>query len=123
MNGIPLVIMEAKAPSLMAMGGSMSPFDPQPWMEKGVEQLRRYQEAEPKWHGTGAPELFYYNLMCVAHCGAAAVYAGVGRAPQRVFPVEVHPALVRTGDAGPLWSRADGTGAIDHRAAVTGHAA
>ena len=56
----------------------MSPFDPQPWMEKGVEQLRRYQEAEPKWHGTGAPELFYYNLMCVAHCGAAAVYAGVG---------------------------------------------
>ena len=77
-NGIPLVVMEAKAPSLMAMSGSMSPFDPQPWMEKGVEQLRRYQEAEPKWHGTGAPELFYYNLMCVAHCGAAAVYAGVG---------------------------------------------
>ena len=77
-NGIPLVVMEAKAPSLMAMSGNMSPFDPQPWMEKGVEQLRRYQEAEPKWHGTGAPELFYYNLMCVAHCGAAAVYAGVG---------------------------------------------
>ena len=66
-NGIPLVVMEAKSPSLMEV-----------WKTQAVRQLRRYQEADPKWHGKGAPELFHYNLLCVAHCGAAAAYAGLG---------------------------------------------
>ncbi len=66
-NGIPLVVMEAKSPSLMEV-----------WKTQAVRQLRRYQEADPKWHGKGAPELFHYNLLCVAHCGAAAAYAGFG---------------------------------------------
>ena len=66
-NGIPLVVMEAKSPSLMEV-----------WKSQAVRQLRRYQEAGPEWHGSGAPELFHYNLMCVAHCGAAAVYAALG---------------------------------------------
>ena len=57
-NGIPLVVMEAKSPSLMDV-----------WKSQAVRQLRRYQEAGPEWHGTGAPELFHYNLLCVAHCG------------------------------------------------------
>ena len=63
-NGIPLVVMEAKSPSLLDV-----------WKSQAVRQLRRYQEAGPEWHGTGAPELFHYNLLCVAHCGAAAAYA------------------------------------------------
>ena len=66
-NGIPLVVMEAKSPSWLEV-----------WKYQAVRQLRRYQEAGPEWHGTGAPELFHYNLLCVAHCGAAAEYAGLG---------------------------------------------
>ena len=66
-NGIPLVVMEAKSPSLLEV-----------WKSQAVRQLRRYQEAGPEWHGAGAPELFHYNLLCVAHCGAAAAYATLG---------------------------------------------
>ena len=72
-NGIPLVVMEAKSPSLL-----------EAWRSKAVRQLQRYQEAGPEWQGSGAPELFHYNLLCVAHCGAAAVYAAVG-APENAY--------------------------------------
>ena len=72
-NGIPLVVMEAKSPSLLDV-----------WRSQAVRQLRRYQEAGPEWHGSGAPELFFYNLLCVAHCGAAAVYAAPG-APESAY--------------------------------------
>ena len=72
-NGIPLVVMEAKSPSLLDV-----------WKSNAVRQLRRYQEAGPEWQGSGAPELFHYTLMCVAHCGAAAVYAAPG-APENAF--------------------------------------
>ena len=54
-NGIPLVVMEAKSPTLMDV-----------WKTQAVQQLRRYQEAETKWAGAGAPALFHYNLLCVA---------------------------------------------------------
>ncbi len=72
-NGIPLVVMEAKAPTLL-----------DEWKSHAVRQLRRYQEASPQWHGRGAPALFHYNLLCVAHCGAAAAYAGF-RAPENAY--------------------------------------
>ena len=72
-NGIPLVVMEAKSPSLLDV-----------WKSKAVRQLRRYQEAGPEWHGRGAPELFHYNLLCVAHCGAAVAYATLG-APENAY--------------------------------------
>ena len=72
-NGVPLVVMEAKSPSLLEV-----------WKSKAVRQLRRYQEAGPEWRGAGAPELFHYNLLCVAHCGAAAAYAAVG-APENAY--------------------------------------
>ena len=72
-NGIPLVVMEAKAPTLE-----------DEWKARAVCQLRRYQEAGPEWHGTGAPTLFHYNLLCVAHCGAGAAYAGLG-APENAY--------------------------------------
>ena len=73
-NGIPLVVMEAKSPSLLDV-----------WKSNAVRQLRRYQEAGPEWQGSGAPELFHYNLMCVAHCGAAAVYAAPGTPENAYF--------------------------------------
>ena len=72
-NGIPLVVMEAKSPSLLDV-----------WKSQAVRQLRRYQEAGPEWQGRGAPELFPYNLLCVAHCGAAAVYSTLG-APENAY--------------------------------------
>ena len=72
-NGIPLVVMEAKSPTL---GNE--------WRYRAVRQLRRYQEAGPEWHGSGAPGLFHYNLLCVAHCGAAAAYAALG-APENAY--------------------------------------
>ena len=72
-NGIPLVVMEAKSPSLLDV-----------WKSQAVRQLRRYQEAGPEWQGRGGPELFHYNLLCVAHCGAAAAYSTLG-APENAY--------------------------------------
>ena len=72
-NGIPLVVTEAKSPSLLDV-----------WKTNAVGQLRRYQEAGPEWRRSGAPELFHYNLLCVAHCGAAAAYASIG-APENAY--------------------------------------
>ena len=72
-NGIPLVVMEAKSPSLLDV-----------WKSQAVRQLRRYQEAGSTWHGAGTPELFHYNLLCAAHCGAAAAYASLG-APENAY--------------------------------------
>ena len=72
-NGIPLVVMEAKSPSLLDV-----------WKSQAVRQLRRYQEAGPGWQGRGAPELFHYNLLCVAHCGAVAAYSTLG-APENAY--------------------------------------
>ena len=72
-NGIPLVVLEAKSPSLLEV-----------WRTQAVKQLHRYQEAGPELHGAGAPELFDTNLMCVAHCGADAAYGALG-APENVY--------------------------------------
>ena len=72
-NGIPLVVIEAKSPSLLEV-----------WKTKAARQLLRYQEAGPEWHGAGAPELFDTNLMCVVLCGADAAYAAIG-APENAY--------------------------------------
>ena len=72
-NGIPLVVMEAKSPSLLDV-----------WKSQAVRQLRRYQEAGPEWQGRGTPELFHYNLLSVAHCGAAAAYSTL-YAPENAY--------------------------------------
>jgi type I restriction enzyme R subunit len=72
-NGIPLVVIEAKSPTLLDI-----------WKTRAVRQLHRYQEAGPDWHGSGAPELFDYNLACVAICGADAAYGAIG-APENVY--------------------------------------
>lgn len=69
-NGIPLVVAEAKSGTLI---GDV-------WRARAVRQLRRYQEATAELHGMGAPELFAYNLLCVALGGAAAAYGPVGAA-------------------------------------------
>lgn len=65
-NGIPLVVMEAKSPTVGPR-----------WKTEAVEQLLRYQGAA-RYRGKGAPDLFRYNLLSVAHCGTNAVYGAVG---------------------------------------------
>ena len=78
-NGIPLVVMEAKSPSNWDV-----------WKTQAVKQLRRYQEAGPEWRGRGAPELFHYNLLCVTHCGSDAAYAGIGASENDYFRWKWH---------------------------------
>lgn len=67
-NGIPLVVIEAKAASLI---GDV-------WKARAVRQLLRYQGP------TGAPELFDYNLACVGISGAQAAYSAVN-APEKAY--------------------------------------
>ncbi|MGI8552022.1 MAG: type I restriction endonuclease subunit R, partial [Dehalococcoidia bacterium] len=74
-NGIPLVVIEAKSNTLI---GDL-------WKARAVRQLLRYQEAGAEWRGRGAPELFDYNLLCVALCGGAAAYGAIG-APENEYP-------------------------------------
>ena len=101
-NGIPLVVMEAKSPSLLDV-----------WKSKAVRQLRRYQEAGSTWHGAGAPDLFHYNLLCVAHCGAAAAYATLGAPENAYFEWKSGAALVRGQGAAAPWRRTAGAGATN----------
>ena len=111
-NGIPLVVMEAKSPSLLDV-----------WKSQAVRQLRRYQEAGPEWHGVGAPELFHYNLLCVAHCGAAAAYAAMGALGKRLLRVEVRGAVLRGRGARAVRRGATGPGAAHRGDAGPGDAA
>ena len=107
-NGIPLVVMEAKSPSLLDV-----------WKSQAVRQLRRYQEAGPEWHGSGAPELFHYNLLCVAHCGAAAVYAAPSAPENAYFEWKSVLALLGGRGEAALRGGAAGPGAAHRRFAVS----
>ena len=71
-NGIPLVVMEAKSPDLGL------------WRTEAIRQLHRYQENGRKWRGRGAPALFHYNLLCVVHCGTEARF-GALYAPENAY--------------------------------------
>lgn len=72
-NGIPLVVIECKSPTL----GDK-------WIVEAVDQIHRYQEATPNYRGLGAPKLFETVQVMVATCGQAAIYGTVGT-PQRFF--------------------------------------
>ena len=71
-NGIPLVVMEAKSPDLGL------------WRTEAIRQLHRYQENGRKWRGRGVPALFHYNLLCVVHCGTEARF-GALYAPENAY--------------------------------------
>jgi len=65
-NGVPLVVIEAKSATLVDV-----------WRHRAVKQLLRYQDALSETAGAGTQALFAYNLMCVGICGASAVYGPV----------------------------------------------
>jgi len=72
-NGIPLVVIECKNPTLGRI-----------WLEDAYEQLERYQENGDRWKEQGAPRLFEPVQILVATCGQSAFY-GTTLTPQRFF--------------------------------------
>ena len=72
-NGLPLAVIECKSPTI---GDA--------WKAEAVKQLRRYQEADSRWKGQGAPRLFEAAQVLVGTCGERAVYGTVGT-PERFF--------------------------------------
>jgi type I restriction enzyme R subunit len=65
-NGIPLVVIECKSPTI------------QNPIEEAITQLIRYQEAEDRFKGQGAPRLFETAQILVATCGQASMFGAVG---------------------------------------------
>lgn len=72
-NGVPLAVVECKAPTLG-----------EEWLHEATEQLERYQELGEKWRGQGAPQLFHSVQLAIAACGQGAYY-GTVCAPGRWF--------------------------------------
>ena len=66
-NGLPLVLIECKSPTI----GSA-------WKAEAVKQLRRYQETDARWKNQGAPKLFETMQILVGACGERATYGTVG---------------------------------------------
>ena len=72
-NGLPLAVVECKSPTV---GDG--------WKGQAVAQLRRYQEADDRWKGQGAPKLFETAQILIGTCGQRAVYGTVGT-PERYY--------------------------------------
>lgn len=64
-NGMPLVVIECKAPDIA---------EP---ISEGIEQLMRYQNRRGSQELEGVPELFYFNQFMVATCFHDARYATI----------------------------------------------
>jgi len=72
-NGIPLVVIECKSPTL----GDK-------WRNQAIKQVIRYQEASDEFRGQGAPKLFETVQLIVGCCGQGASYGTVGT-PKRYW--------------------------------------
>jgi len=72
-NGIPLVVIECKSPTLG-----------EGWKAEAIDQFSRYQELESRYRELGAPKLFETIQILVATCGPAACY-GTVTTPHRFY--------------------------------------
>lgn len=72
-NGLPLVVLECKSPTL----GDK-------WKAEAIQQLLRYQEIGAEYRERGMPRLFETVQILVGCCGQDAVY-GTVTTPQRYF--------------------------------------
>ncbi len=72
-NGIPLVVIECKSPTLG-----------EGWKVEAIDQFVRYQETDDKYRQLGAPRLFETVQILIATCGQAAVY-GTVTTPYRFY--------------------------------------
>jgi type I restriction enzyme R subunit len=75
-NGLPIVVIEAKI-------GSATAADP---MQEAFKQLARYRDAREETRAAGLregePRLFYPNLLLVRTCGEAADYGTISSEPE-----------------------------------------
>ena len=71
-NGIPLVVIECKSPTI------------QEPVSEAIEQLFRYQELKEEYKDRGAPKLFETAQILIATCGQNAKYATIAT-PYRHF--------------------------------------
>ena len=84
-NGIPLVVIECKSPTIR------EPLD------AAVKQLVRYQELGDEFRGLGAPRFFHTVQVLVAACGQRAICASVGAARRHYAEwKEPHPMKLDT---------------------------
>jgi type I restriction enzyme R subunit len=72
-NGIPLVVIESKSPTLG-----------EAWKAEAIDQFSRYQELESRYRQLGATKLFEPVQLLVATCGQAACY-GTVTTPHRFY--------------------------------------
>jgi type I restriction enzyme, R subunit len=72
-NGIPLVVIECKSPTLG-----------EGWKAEAIDQFSRYQELEPRYRDLGHPKLFEPVQVVVATCDQAACY-GTVTTPHRFY--------------------------------------
>ena len=72
-NGIPLVVIECKSPTLG-----------EKWKSDAIEQLLRYQEVGDHYRERGMPRLFETVQIVIATCGQAATF-GTVLTPHRFF--------------------------------------
>jgi type I restriction enzyme, R subunit len=72
-NGIPLVVIECKSPTLG-----------EGWKAEAIDQFSRYQELEPRYRDLGHPKLFEPAQILIATCGHAACY-GTVTTPHRFY--------------------------------------
>jgi type I restriction enzyme R subunit len=72
-NGIPLVVIECKSPTLG-----------EGWKAEAIDQFSRYQELETRYKDLGAPKLFESVQILVATCMHAASY-GTVTTPHRFY--------------------------------------
>ena len=101
-NGIPLVVMEAKSPSLMDV-----------WKSQAVRQLRRYQEA-----GSTVARGRRAGVIPLQPAVRRPLWGWRGirhpwRAGERLLRVEISAALVRGRGEAATWRRAAGAGATN----------
>ncbi len=71
-NGLPLAVIECQ-----------SPFINYP-INEAINQLLRYQEAEEKWQGRGAPQAFNPVQILIGICREQAVFGSIG-SPARYY--------------------------------------
>jgi type I restriction enzyme R subunit len=76
-NGIPLVVVECKSPTLE---------DP---VGEAVLRLLRYQELTEEYRNRGAPRLFHTAQVLIAACGQAARFGTVGMPAEAYAPWKV----------------------------------
>ena len=92
-NGLPLVVIECKSPTI---GDG--------WKSEAIKQLRRYQEADERWQGQGAPKLFETAQILIGTCGERAVYGTVGT-PDRYYFEWKEPHPLNVGELGKKLGR------------------